>query len=211
MTAPAGFFTMAGVKRILGLFLALLLAGPPAVLAEEAGKQPDSAKPRAPADDKELALDALLKQLKAATDQNAASVIEEAVWQLWLRSGSDTVDLLMGRVLAAMNAADYSLALELLNHVVEIRPGYSEGWNKRATVFFFLRDYARSLHDVERTLSLEPRHFGALAGLGLIFEALGQREQALKAFRRALAVHPFLPAVRKAEKKLAEELEGRGI
>ena len=202
---------MTGMRRICALCFALLLTAPAAARAAEPEEQPDSAKQTAPADDREIALDALLKQLKAATDEKSASVIEEAVWQLWLRSGSDTVDLLMSRVIAAMKADDYSLALELLNHVVTIRPGYAEGWNKRATVFFYLHDYASSLHDVERTLSLEPRHFGALAGLGLILEELGHHERALKAFRRALAVHPYLSVVRKAEKKLSEELEGRGI
>lgn len=182
-----------------------------AALAAASGEQPATGNQTAPVDDRGVAIDALLKQLEAATDEKAASVIEEAVWQLWLHSGSDTVDLLMSRVIAAMKADDYSLALELLNHIVKLKPDYAEGWNKRATVFFYLRDYASSLRDVERTLSLEPRHFGALAGLGLIFQELGQREQALKAFRRALAVHPYLSAVRKAEKKLSEELEGRGI
>lgn len=199
------------MKRIFGLLLALSLTAPLAPLVAGADEPPAAARPAAPAGDRQVALDALLKQLKAATDEKAASVIEEAVWQLWLRSGSDTVDLLMSRVIAAMKADDYSLALDLLNHVVALRPGYAEGWNKRATVFFHLRDYGRSLHDVERTLSLEPRHFGALAGLGLILQELGEREKALQAFRRALAVHPFLPAVRKAERKLAEEIEGRGI
>jgi tetratricopeptide (TPR) repeat protein len=199
------------MRRILALCLAFLSAAPLALLAAEGLRGPDAAERIAPVDDKQVALDALLTQLKAADDDKTASIIEEAVWQLWLRSGSDTVDLLMNRVIAAMKRDDYSLALDLLNHIVEIRPGYAEGWNKRATVFFHLHDYARSLHDVERTLSLEPRHFGALAGLGLIFEELGQDENALKAFRRALAVHPFLPTVRKAERKLSEKIEGRGI
>jgi tetratricopeptide (TPR) repeat protein len=117
----------------------------------------------------------------------------------------------MSRVIEAMKQDDHSLALDLLNHIVAISPGYAEGWNKRATVLFHLKDFARSLHDVQRTLSLEPRHFGALSGLGLILEELGQDENALKAFRRALAVHPFQPTVRRAEKKLSEKIEGRGI
>jgi Flp pilus assembly protein TadD len=191
--------------------LAFSLAAPLAFLAAQEAQRPLSASKGAPADDKQVALDALLAQLASADDDKAASVIEEAVWQLWLRSGSDTVDLLMSRVIAAMKQDDHSLALDLLNHIVAIRPGYAEGWNKRATVFFHLQDFARSLHDVERTLSLEPRHFGALTGLGLILEELGQDEKALRAFRRALAVHPFQPTVRKAEKKLSDKIEGRGI
>jgi tetratricopeptide (TPR) repeat protein len=202
---------MARMKRILLLCLVLSLAAPSAVLAAEGPQAPASAKQGESADDKQVALDALLKELKNAGDEKSATVIEEAVWQLWLRSGSDTVDLLMSRVIGAMKEEDYSLALDLLNHIVELKPGYAEGWNKRATVFFQLQDYARSLHDVERTLALEPRHFGALAGLGLILEELGEDEKALKAFRRALAVHPFLKTIRKEEKKLSEEIEGRGI
>ena len=202
------------MRRILALCLVFSLAGPltlVAAQAAQAAQNGDFAGQDAPADDKQVALDALLKQLAASDDEDAAEVLEKAVWQLWLQSGSDTIDLLMSRVVAAMEKDDYSLALDLLDHIVELKPGYAEGWNKRATVFFNLREYNRALHDVERTLRLEPRHFGALAGLGLIFQELGQEENALRAYRRALAVHPFLPSVRKAERELAEKIEGRGI
>jgi len=199
------------MRWVLALCLAFSLAAPAAALAAEGPGSPYAAARNASATDKEVALDALLKELRSADDEKAASVIEEAVWQLWLHSGSDTVDLLMSRVIAAMKDENYSLALDLLDHIVEIKPGYAEAWNRRATVFFELHDFNRSLQDVQRTLSLEPRHFGALAGLGMILEELGQDEKALKAFRRALAIHPFLPAVRKEEKKLSEKIEGRGI
>lgn len=156
-------------------------------------------------------LDSLLAKLKTAEDEPTARIIEEAIWKVWLRSGSDTVDLLMSRAITAMKAEDYPLALDLLNTIVDLKPDYAEGWNKRATVLYLLRDFSRSLQDVERTLSLEPRHFGALSGMGLIFLELGAKDKALKAFRRALAVHPFLPNAKRAEKELAEEIEGRGI
>jgi len=203
---------MRRMRWFLAPCLALALAGPSALFAQETGKNSGSITEKgAPADDKQVALDALLKQLKTADNEQTASVIEEAVWQLWLRSGSDTVDLLMSRVADAMKEEDHSLALDLLNRVVDIKPDYAEGWNKRATVLFFFRDYARSLQDVERVLNLEPRHFGALSGLGLIMQEFGDRERALQAFRRALEIHPFLPAAVRAEKQLSQELEGRGI
>lgn len=153
----------------------------------------------------------LLAELKKAPDEEAAELIEQAILRLWLRSGSDTVDLLMSRAMTAMKDENFSLALELLNAVVELRPDYAEGWNKRATLFYRFSDLSRSLADVERTLALEPRHFGALAGLGLILRDLGDKRGALDAFRRALAVHPYLEAARRAVSELSADVEGRDI
>ena len=156
-------------------------------------------------------LDGLLKTLKGAVDNTEAKEVELEIWRLWLHSGSDAVDLLMKRVITAINDEDYSLALALLNRIVEIRPGYAEGWNKRASVLFVSQDFQGSLFDIERTLILEPHHFGALSGLGTVLEELGEKKKALEAFRRALELNPFLPGARRAEKNLAAEVEGRDI
>lgn len=213
---------------VIALGLALLLALParavlaqvePDAVPQQPPEEADPAFPRIPgmpsAGDTDISraelLDALLDRLHNSSDRDQASIIENAVLRLWLRSGSDTVDLLMGRALTAMKDENLARSLDLLNAVVDLDPDYAEGWNKRATVFFHMGDYGRSLNDVERTLALEPRHFGALAGLGLIMRELGDKERALDAFRRALEVHPFLPAAVEAEKELKNEVEGRGI
>ncbi len=115
---------------------------------------------------------------------------EAAILKLWLESGSDTVDLLMERTLKAMDEKNYSLALDFLDRIVTLEPDYVEGWNKRATVFYLTDDYGKSVSDIERVLSIEPRHFGALAGLGTILRELGDDKRALEAYRQALALDP---------------------
>jgi tetratricopeptide (TPR) repeat protein len=177
--------------------------------AQTAAPEPaaEAAEPRTRAE----LLDTLLLRLANSPDESSAAVVERAIWELWLTSGSDTIDLLMDRAVKAMRDRDMPLALDLLNAVVELAPDYPEGWNKRATVLFSLREYGRSLQDVERVLALEPRHFGALSGLGLIMLEIGAKEQALAAFRKALAIHPNMASALRAVKDLRDEVEGRGI
>jgi tetratricopeptide (TPR) repeat protein len=99
----------------------------------------------------------------------------------------------------------------LLSAVVKLRPDYVEGWNRRATLYYLQNDYTRSLQDIEQVLRREPRHFGALAGLGMIMQELGDDRRALDAFRKALAVNPHLEKVPELVKTLTEKVEGRDI
>jgi tetratricopeptide (TPR) repeat protein len=146
--------------------------------------------PRAPS------LDTLFDALKIAPDAESAKAIETRIWGVWMISGSDTCNLLMGRAKAAAD---------------EIKPGYVEGWNRRATVYYLMNDYGHSLADIREVLSREPRHFGALAGLGLILQELGDDAHALEAYRRALAINPHLEHVGETVKTLREKVEGRDI
>ena len=141
----------------------------------------------------------------------SAKAIEDRIWALWQASGSDTVDLLMTRVKQASDAGNYDLALRLLDAIIEIRPQFVEAWNRRATIFFLKKDYSDSLSDIEHVLAKEPRHFGALAGLGTILEEVGDDKHALEAYRKALAVHPHLKGVEEHVKILADKVEGRDI
>ena len=156
-------------------------------------------------------IEPLLDKLAETRDAETARAIADAIRKLWIRSGSPTVDLLMSQVVAATSKKDISKALAMLDAIVEIAPDYAEGWNRRATVLYGRRAFDASIADISRVLELQPRHFGALAGLGLVLQALGEKKSALAAFRRALAVHPFLAGPLKAVKQLETEVEGQGI
>src|SRR3954469_23772077 len=118
--------------------------------------------------DRSRGLDFLFGALKAAPDEASAKHVEARIWALWLQTSSDTAALLMMRAKAAMDAQQIDVAQKLLDAVVKLRPDYVEGWNRRATLFYLKNDYAHSLEDIEQVLVREPRHFGALAGLGMI-------------------------------------------
>ena len=140
-----------------------------------------------------------------------ARTIEERIWEIWHRSGNAEIDRLMRSGLSAMAAERYEDALGIFDRIVDRAPGFAEGWNKRATLHYLVGDYEKSIEDVERTLALEPRHFGALSGLGLIALALGEEERALDAFDAALEIHPHLPGADTHIQALREKVKGRGI
>jgi tetratricopeptide (TPR) repeat protein len=153
-------------------------------------------------------LDELFDTLAAAESAEEAKAAERGIVRLWLESGSDTVDLLMDWTLTAMEEEDYPRALDLLDRIITLEPGYVEGWNKRATIHFLNDDYAKSLADLEQVLAIEPRHFGALAGLGTILRELGDERLALDAYREALALYPVMDDVQKAIEDLEAESVG---
>ncbi|HXE52015.1 MAG TPA: tetratricopeptide repeat protein [Tepidisphaeraceae bacterium] len=163
------------------------------------------------ADQKDPRLPALFDQLKAAESVETAQPVEQQIWTIWSQSESDDVNLLMGLGVNAMARADYSTALDLFNKMVEVAPNFSEGWNKRATVYYLMGEYEQSRADVAKTLELEPRHFGALSGLGLIYLAEGQNDKALDAFRRALKVNPTMPGPQHWVEELKTKVEGEPI
>jgi tetratricopeptide (TPR) repeat protein len=156
-------------------------------------------------------IDTLFEALKIAPDDDSAKAIEERIWSLWMVSGSDTCNLLMGRVKAAADDKDYDLAIKLLNAIITIKPDYVEAWNQRATVYYFMNDYGRALSDISQVLVREPRHFGALSGLGLILQDIGDDKHALEAYRKALAIDPHLEHIPDVVKTLSEKVEGRDI
>ena len=161
--------------------------------------------------DRTRGLDFLFGALKAAPDEASAKHVEARIWAQWLQTSSDTAALLMLRAKAAMDAQKPDVALKLLDAVVKLRPDYIEAWNRRATIYYLKNDYARSLQDIREVLVREPRHFGALAGLGMIMQDIGDEKRALEAFRKALAVNPHLEKVPELVKTLTEKVEGRDI
>src|SRR5690242_348278 len=156
-------------------------------------------------------LDTLFGALKIAPDEASAKAIEDRIWAIWISSGSDTCNLLMSRVKDATDDRDYDLAVKLLDAIVTIKPDYVEAWNRRATLFYLKHDYGHALADIREVLAREPRHFGALAGLGLILQDIGDDKHALQAYQAALAIDPHLRDLNDTVKTLREKVEGRDI
>jgi tetratricopeptide (TPR) repeat protein len=184
---------------------------PPNVAPKPDWVTPPSETPRSGRGERTYNLDTLFEALKIAPDAESAKAIEERIWALWMVSGSDTCNLLMGRVKAATDDKDYALAVKLLNAVIELKPNYAEAWNRRATLHFLQKDYAAALADIREVLAREPRHFGAWSGLGLILQEFGDDKHALEAYRRALAINPHLEHIDEVVKTLSEKVEGRDI
>jgi tetratricopeptide (TPR) repeat protein len=194
--------------------IALLVA--PGVMAAQAQNPQDwlsapSDLPRAEHGGPAYSLDTLFSALKIAPDDASAKAIEDRIWAIWTASGSDTCNLLMSRVKAATDDKDYDLAIKLLTAVIALKPDYVEAWNRRATVYYLKDDYAHALADIREVLSKEPRHFGALSGLGLILQDIGDDKDALEAYRKALAIDPHLENLPDVVKTLREKVEGREI
>ncbi|MCW5697257.1 MAG: hypothetical protein KIS96_11075 [Bauldia sp.] len=170
---------------LVALVLSLVAAAP---VAAQGFAEPSVRPGETTAD----ALDHWFLALREAESGQAAAIAEAHIEELFLRSGSPTADLLLRRAMVAMDVGEYAIALDILDGVIAEYPAFMEAWNKRATVYFIIGDFAASVADVRVTLALEPRHYGALAGLGQIYDRLGDDEAALGAYRAALNVHPFL-------------------
>ena len=184
--------------------------GPPTGRAIEP-MQPPKDLPRPQRGDRIRNLDFLFGALKAAPDADSAKQVENRIWALWLASGSDTANLLMTRAKTAIDSKDLDLAIELLDAIIKIKPDYIEAWNRRATIRYMRKDYAQAMDDIRQVLIREPRHFGAMSGLGMILQEFGDEKHALDVFRRALEINPHLPKIDEMIKSLTEKVEGRDI
>ncbi len=142
--------------------------------------------------DRQQHFDRLFRDLRYAPDHPRAVKVEREIWMLWLQSGDAKIDQLMQDAMQARRWRDFEHALALLNQVIELHPGYPEAWNQRAIVYFYRGDFNRSLTDISKTLELEPRHFGALAGRGIIRLQQGKSALALQNIKAAMQYHPYL-------------------
>ncbi|OUV72427.1 MAG: hypothetical protein CBC83_07000 [Flavobacteriales bacterium TMED123] len=156
-------------------------------------------------------LDSLFIALKETSDPNEAAQIEAGIWALWGLSGDEGVDQLMTIGIGAMGAQDGETALIAFNEIISKLPGYAEVWNKRATLFYLAGEHELSIADIKKTLALEPRHFGAISGLGLVYMAVGREREALDAFERALEIHPHMEGAKTHIRELRNIVKGRGI
>jgi tetratricopeptide (TPR) repeat protein len=165
----------------------------------------------ASADQRDPSLPTLFKFLKSATHSNQASVVEDKIWEIWSMTGDPKLDKLMVSSSEAMENGDYRLALEDIDRILQAKPDFAEGWNKRATVYYLMGDYEKAIADIHHTLELEPRHFGALSGLGMSNMKLGRDAAAAEAFRRLLRIDPLYPNARRNLKLAQDALERNSI
>jgi tetratricopeptide (TPR) repeat protein len=156
-------------------------------------------------------LDTLFVELKRERNEKAAERIAGRIWEEWTRSGSASIDLMMGWSKTAMDNKKFDVALDFLDQIVTMKPSYAEGWNRRATVHFAMQNYAKSMSDINHTLQIEPRHFGALSGMGQIMKNTGREELALQAWQRVLDIYPMMRSAQNEVATLSEELAGEGI
>ena len=156
-------------------------------------------------------LDELFGQLKRERNEKAAERIAGNIWTEWFQSGSASIDLMMTWSQTALDGKKFDVALDFLDQVVTMEPTYAEGWNRRATVHFMMQNYAKSMADISHTLELEPRHFGALSGMGQIMKNTGRNELALEAWQRVLDIYPMMRSAQNEVATLSEELAGEGI
>jgi len=183
---------------------------PPSADGAAPGAAPTPDLPPAPRTKAET-LDDLYARLAVAKDADETNGLVVAIDRLELDSGSDAGDLLMARAIAAMGLKNFEVALALLDKLVELQPEWAEAWNKRATVRYLVDDDEGSMVDIAHVLKLEPRHFGALSGMGMILERRGFRDGALRAYRRALAIAPHLESLKASVDRLSKSVEGQDL
>lgn len=153
-------------------------------------------------------LDQLFRDLKAAPNAQAARPLMQRIERAWAVSGSDTADLLMQRVVSALEKRQADLAVELADRILALKPDWAEAWHQRAAAFVALGDNARAVLDLAEAVKREPRHYAALVRLGSIFQRNEDKKNALAAFRQALAINPHLEGIARSITRLAPEVDG---
>jgi tetratricopeptide (TPR) repeat protein len=161
------------------------------------------------ADQDDPRLDRLFGRLNVIEgDKNEVARITAEIWSIWRQSGWPGLDMKMQEGQRFMKQGILHSALGNFDFIIRVRPDFAEGWHKRATVYYLMGDYAASIKDIEKTVTLEPRHFGAYAGLGLIYLNLGKDEEALSALEQALDINPHLSGARETADALRRKING---
>ena len=159
------------------------------------------------ADQNDPRLDTLFGSLQTADTLSEATVYVTQIWDVWAEHEDPIQKDRMNRGVKAMEDGDYVVAIGVFSNVIKADPEFAEGWNKRATVYYLLGRVVESQNDVNEVLRLEPRHFGALSGRGLLYAATGDLRNALRAFEEALAVNPFMPSVKSRISSLRQAID----
>jgi tetratricopeptide (TPR) repeat protein len=214
-----------GRALFAGLVIATFLAGASAWADEPAAApqdtpdgqapeaKPDGPPPQAKKDEPPEKTPAeeraeLYTRLAASKDADETSGIITRLLHNYSESGSDTADLLLKRARQAIGVENYSDALKILDATIALQPDWAEGWNARATTRYLDDDYKGSMADIAQTLKREPKHLGALMGMGMILEAREKREEALKVYERVLTIAPHWRNAQEAADKLKAALAG---
>ena len=190
-------------RSIFLSFTVLALAAAPAWAQTDDGAQEA-------AENKNISQE-LLDKLKATKDEAEATMLEEEIWDAWLVSGSATVDTLMQRGLEYQENEELEAARDAFDKAIAILPEYAEGWNRRAVLFFNDGKYDEAIADLESAITYEPRHFGAWIGMAMIFESVDRPEAALKAYDKALEIHPLAQAAVQGKRRLDRIVNGRAL
>jgi tetratricopeptide (TPR) repeat protein len=195
------------IRAAMPLFLLLTAAAPRPALADDSApveKQDSAVSPKQHIDD-------LFTALKRERDPEQASAIADEIRMQWNDSGSATINLLMQWADKAIAEKRSAAALDFLDQVIALKPNYVEGWNRRATLNYALGNFRKSMEDINHVLMLEPRHFGALAGMAAILTESGNNELALKAWERFLEIYPSDHNAQQQVDTLTEKLSGSPI
>jgi Flp pilus assembly protein TadD len=163
------------------------------------------------ADQKDERLEELFMQLRALDDVFQADAVANHIWDIWLQHEDPQAGGLMQRGIAQMNSGDIYGALQTYNRLIALKPDFAEAWNKRATIYWQLGEFDASLKDIEEVLKLEPFHFGALSGRGLVYMDRGDYFLARGAFLTLLEVYPAMPGVRETIQQLEQVLREGAI
>ena len=182
----------------------------PGPSAETPSNVASSAEAEEAAENKNISQE-LLDKLKATKDEAEATMLEEEIWDAWLVSGSATVDTLMQRGLEYQENEELDAARDAFDKAIAILPEYAEGWNRRAVLFFNDGKYDEAIADLESAITYEPRHFGAWIGMAMIFESVDRPEAALKAYDKALEIHPLAQAAVQGKRRLDRSVNGRAL
>ncbi|MCY4461301.1 MAG: tetratricopeptide repeat protein [Albidovulum sp.] len=151
-------------------------------------------------------LDALFEQLQGE-DSAAAALAEQQIFDAWSDSGSASMNLLLYRGRRAMQTGEFDEAIEHLSALIDHAPEFAEGWNARATAYFYKGEFALSVSDIFQTLARNPRHYGAISGLGMIFERSDEPERAAEAYGHALRLNPHNQGLQISVERLKRKLD----
>ncbi|PBC06041.1 hypothetical protein [Mesorhizobium sp. WSM3860] len=205
------------MRILFAVFTAFIFSGTawPASAQDEAtppaASPPPAITPPPVASTRQGRLDQLFADLRRERNEKAAERIAGRIWNEWNQSGSASIDLMMRWAQKAAEDQKFDVALDFLDQVVTLQPDYAEGWNRRATVHFLMKNYGKSMSDIDHTLRLEPRHFGALSGLAQIMAETGHKQSALEAWQKVLTIYPMMRSAQDQVSTLSEDLAGEGI
>jgi len=159
------------------------------------------------ADQTDTALDVLFEKLAVEEQAREIALLENQIWEIWHQHQDDDVEALMAAGISRMNRQRFNEALQIFSEIINAYPDYAEAWNKRATLYYVAGEFEASIQDIEQTLALEPRHFGALSGLGMVYLQQQKLGQAKTAFETLIKVHPNSPNAKENLRLVISQLD----